>query len=293
MHTKCPTCQSLFRINIEQLQQAQGRVRCGQCKTHFDAQNNIVLPKGREMLTDLRAPIDAQLSANEKRPAPSRPTPVADKALEQEDIPLPKLIPESDKGAPRQQFAVNRAVTNSSGGVSEKTDIGINNETNYSPRREAFALVLSSVALILLLLAQFVYFYIDHLSKQPLLASFIEDACDMIGCVIEPIRDTDRIEVINRNVFSHPSVENALMITATFANVAPFPQPYPIMQVSLTDLQGKTVAARRFLPNEYLENVRESPHLMKPGMPVDVSVEVLDPQNGAMAFEFSFLDRRG
>ena len=44
--------------------------------------------------------------------------------------------------------------------------------------------------------------------------------------------------------------------------------------------------------NEYLENFSDSHQMMKPGTPVDVSVEVLDPRNGALAFEFSFFDLR-
>ena len=288
MHTKCPKCKALFRIQLEQFQQAQGRVRCGQCNTLFDAKNNIVLPRSRKMLTDLEAPTDAQ--SRERRFATSHHPPLENLVSEQEQIPVPKLIPESNKGTSRQHGDAKRTIMQTSSGTLTASNTEFVTETNLSPRRGAITMVLGSIALVLLLLTQILYFHRDQLSKQPLLAGLILEACDMLGCIIEPIRDIDRIEVINRNVFSHPSVAKALMITATFANVASFPQPYPIMQVSLTDLQGKIVAARRFLPNEYLRNTNKSSTLMKPGVPVDVSVEVLDPQNGAMAFEFAFLD---
>ncbi len=37
MFTQCPQCQTTFRVTAEMLTAAQGRVRCGRCKTVFDA----------------------------------------------------------------------------------------------------------------------------------------------------------------------------------------------------------------------------------------------------------------
>jgi predicted Zn finger-like uncharacterized protein len=293
MHTKCPNCRALFRINVKQFQQAHGRVRCGQCNTLFDAQSNIALPKAGDILTDLETSTGSETQSQERRSVTSHHIPKSDPAAEQDDIPIPELIPERGEDAPRPSPAVQRTIALTSSGTAEKYQTGRDTEAIPLPRLSTVMLGLGSMALVFLLLAQFLYFHRDRLSKQPLLSSIIEDACGIVGCEIEPVRDVDRIEIINRNVFSHPSVADALMITATFANVAPFPQPYPVMQVALTDLQGKIVAARRFLPQEYLHGTEEHSALMKPGVLVDVNVAVHDPQNGAMAFEFAFFDFRG
>lgn len=37
MFTQCPECQTTFRVTAQMLRAAQGRVRCGRCKTVFDA----------------------------------------------------------------------------------------------------------------------------------------------------------------------------------------------------------------------------------------------------------------
>lgn len=290
MHTKCPNCKALFRLNVKQFQQAKGRVRCGQCRTQFDAQINIVLPKAGEVLNGLETITGQETRSRENLSVTTRHMPNKTPGQEHEEIPIPKLIAESSGDTPRHSPAAKRTIAFSNEGKAEKPQTSLASQTIWSPHLSTLMLGLGCITLAVLLSAQFLYFHRDLLGQQPFLASIIEDVCDTVGCEIEPLRDVDRIEIINRNVFSHPNVADALMITATFANVAPFPQPYPVMQVSLTDLQGRTVATRRFSPREYLNNAGKSATLMKPGVPVDVNVEVQDPQNGAMAFEFAFFD---
>ncbi|MCC5870317.1 MAG: zinc-ribbon domain-containing protein, partial [Gammaproteobacteria bacterium] len=41
MYTRCPECQTAFRVTARQLQQAAGRVRCGHCGAAFDALVNL------------------------------------------------------------------------------------------------------------------------------------------------------------------------------------------------------------------------------------------------------------
>lgn len=288
MHTKCPNCQALFRVHVKQFQQAQGKVRCGQCGSLFDAQRNIVSPKAGDILSDLERPTGPGTQTRVKRSGTSGHIPHKPPFQEQDDIPIPKLIPESSEGAHRPLPPATQTITLAIEGKKHETNL--DSKTRNYPPLSTVSLGLGCIALVFLLLAQFFYFHSDRVHNQPFLAGITKAVCDTVGCEIQPTRDINRIEIINRNVFSHPTVTNALMITATFANVAPFPQPYPVLQVSLTDLQGSIVAARRFLPQEYLSNPDESATLMKPGVPIDVNVEVQDPQNGALAFEFAFFD---
>lgn len=41
MHTTCPECSSVFRVNAHQLNAARGQVRCGYCQTVFEAVGNL------------------------------------------------------------------------------------------------------------------------------------------------------------------------------------------------------------------------------------------------------------
>jgi predicted Zn finger-like uncharacterized protein len=59
MYTHCPECSTYFRITAEQLRAAQGKVRCSNCDTVFNALENLeeTLPAG-------------QVTANEDTPPP-------------------------------------------------------------------------------------------------------------------------------------------------------------------------------------------------------------------------------
>jgi predicted Zn finger-like uncharacterized protein len=37
MYTRCPECETIFRVTAEDLRRAQGKVRCGDCSYVFNA----------------------------------------------------------------------------------------------------------------------------------------------------------------------------------------------------------------------------------------------------------------
>jgi hypothetical protein len=79
------------------------------------------------------------------------------------------------------------------------------------------------------------------------------------------------------------------MITATLVNTAPHPQPFPLVELTLSDLQGQIVALRRFRPAEYLSAQETAQNPMEPGVPAALKLEIRDPGSHALAFEFDFL----
>ena len=153
----------------------------------------------------------------------------------------------------------------------------------------ARVLGLGTVMLVCLLAGQYLYFHRHQLAHHPTAGLVVNQACRLIGCEVKPRRDVELIELLNLNVFSHPSESNALVITATFANRAAVAQPYPVLQVALTDLQGRVVAARRFLPRDYLAQSEEARTQLAPDEPISVNLEVVDPGVNALAYEFDFL----
>ncbi|MDH5777941.1 MAG: DUF3426 domain-containing protein, partial [Gammaproteobacteria bacterium] len=92
-----------------------------------------------------------------------------------------------------------------------------------------------------------------------------------------------------RDVRSHPRAKNALLISAVFVNQASYDQPFPDILVKLSDLTASMIVQRRFKPHDYLAAERREFQMMKSGVPVQISLEVLDPGNDAVNFEFSFL----
>ncbi len=49
MYTRCPHCDTVFRVTPQQLQVSSGQVRCGRCQEVFDAFSTLTsrLPSGK------------------------------------------------------------------------------------------------------------------------------------------------------------------------------------------------------------------------------------------------------
>ena len=141
---------------------------------------------------------------------------------------------------------------------------------------------------------EYAWFNREQLNKIPELQTAISALCQQIKCKDFSIRDPANIELITRNVYSHPNEKDALMVNITMKNNAAFAQPYPVMQIDFSDIRGNTVAARRFWPKEYLasENQQantEQPNLLPANTRASITLEIQDPGKQAMTYEFNFL----
>ena len=111
--------------------------------------------------------------------------------------------------------------------------------------------------------------------------------CRLAGCTLPPWREPSAFHVTARDLRPHPSAPGALLVTATFRNDARFPQAWPVLQLSLANLDGEPLGLRRFQPHEYL-GAEPSTALVAPGQSASVTLEVLDPGKRAVSFEFGF-----
>ncbi|WP_455216877.1 DUF3426 domain-containing protein, partial [Kaarinaea lacus] len=95
-----------------------------------------------------------------------------------------------------------------------------------------------------------------------------------------------KIEIIGRDVRSHPTAQHALIAGTTLINNAKFPQPYPLLTLTFSDITGTMLAQRRFTPREYLKTGTDIRAGMTPDSPVQVELELVDPGKDAVNFEF-------
>ena len=267
MYTKCPNCQAIYRITSRQLSVAQGMVRCSQCDHMFNAQDEFtaVTPQNERLTASMTIESTQQdiLEAATQLDNPSRST--------------------RRTNSPQEPISIS---TIPSALHEDLAPVG------KIKRYSSWATALWSVGILVLILAlgaQIGFFHYDYLIRYPALDTVLSMAFEKVGYQ-PPVRHTAKsIEVVNRNVFTHPNQKQALMITATLVSNAPVAQSYPLMEVTLTDIQGRTVALRRFRPDEYLANPADVGGAMQPGAPVDIRLEVMDPGRHTMAFAFDFL----
>jgi hypothetical protein len=143
------------------------------------------------------------------------------------------------------------------------------------------------LVLSILLVGQLLLFRpLDVASLIPQSRPYLEQVCQFAPCSFAADRNPEQIRLINRDVRAHPKQDNVLLITATLVNEADSAQAYPNMRVSLFDLSGNKVAQRHFRPADYLGE-RYTPFMqMQPQTPLQIKLEVIDPGNNAVNFEF-------
>jgi len=256
MYTRCPWCQTIYNLTPAQLKARQGLVRCGQCAKVFQADQHL--------LTSLpRAPAGKQPPASTKhgdaaRPA-ARPAPAArvEHALMPEPIPL---ISDFSFPAPAARAT-----------------------------RSGFWIAGSGM-LLLTLAGQLIFFYAGDIAPpeapwRPAVAQL----CQMLGCSLAPRQNMSLIELVETRVAPHPQYDKALRIHATLVNRADAVQPFPLMEVSLTNINGLTVARRHFAPAEYLENPAQGRDGMPSHVAMAVRLDITHPDRRALGYEIQLL----
>jgi len=103
------------------------------------------------------------------------------------------------------------------------------------------------------------------------------------------LRQPEKIQMLSKKVFSHPTQPDALIITASIKNLAKESQPFPYLEAKLLDARNQTIALRRFRPHEYLTQYQPDA-LLESGTDVRIRLKIEDPPgNRAKHFQFSFL----
>ena len=139
-----------------------------------------------------------------------------------------------------------------------------------------------------LLVALFVYRTRPQLYNNPTLRPMFEIVCNIMRCNLPARVDVASLKMIKRNVYSHPSTPNTLVINVSFRNEADFAQQLPVLQMVLSNRVGRVVAKQDFIPNYYMPNWREGV-VIDAKQQLDVKLEVADPGQDAQNFEFHFL----
>lgn len=250
MFTRCPACQTIFRVHADTLRVAQGLVRCGRCAAQFNALDSLA-----EDPEALVGPVEAAES-----PVVGAPLDAAHDAVSPPVVLAPEVIQEAlltDERAPR----------------------------SIGPRLAGGTAVLG---LLVLLAGQWVYLQRAPLYEQPALRPALQRFCAVLGCDLPLPRLPERVEVVERVVRAHPQVAQALLVDLRFVSRAEQTIAYPALEMRLSDVSGNRVAGRRFAPVDYLPAGSDIRAGMQPGQPVQVTLELVEPQIEAVSFQFEF-----
>jgi predicted Zn finger-like uncharacterized protein len=258
MYTQCPDCLTIYMIAPEALAQARGSVICKHCTAVFDALRTLTgdLPVGVQHLAQHESGATVpELTLPIMRPAAAAAAKIAARQAPVQAAPMPEFA------------RAHRAAPAASGRIWK---VGI-------------------ALLLPLLLAQLAWGERRELLQNLTARALLERGCALVHCTLPLARDAENLVLLSRDVRPHPSVPNALIISATLRNDADVAQAFPTVEITLTDLDEQRIAMRRFRPTEYLGDART----LNAGLGAHASTalvfEVADPGKNAVAYEFKFL----
>lgn len=265
MFTQCPHCHAIYRLDARTLSAAAGRVQCGACEQPFDALASLrdELPEAGSRGENTELPLAPPEASPDNESEPPAPAPVQEPETAERGQDPPDVAPESPP-------------VDWEGPASETSRIWL----------------AASVALAAVLVAQLLFLAPPVMAGHESLRPVARVLCRASGCQVPPRQALDQLRLASRDVRAHPSVPGALIIGATLVNEAEFTQPYPVLEISLGNLEGDQVAFRRFRPSAYVPESVDLERGMAPGSRVQVSLEVVDPGEAAVAFRFAFRSSR-
>lgn len=146
-----------------------------------------------------------------------------------------------------------------------------------------------AVAALLALLLGLQWLLADRarLSADPQWRPVLNTVCMVLRCSLPPWREPAAFTLLQRDVRQHPSIPGALRVSATFRNDARWSQPWPQLQLVLSDVNGQRAGERSFRADEYLGGPPSQPELAS-GESATVAMDILEPAARIVAYDFSF-----
>ncbi len=293
--TECPHCQTRFRVTDLQLKAASGRVRCGSCLNVFQGARHVVPAQVPEPLPRRTAAVRHLYGGHEEPPPPEpdcavehagdedatgSPAPAESEARAETAEPeSPQTASEAGHGPPME---VPKSLKKLS--AVEAQGLALYAEP---PRRRWWA-PLAAAAGVLLVAAQVLWLQFDTWARDPQVRPLYAMACGVVGCELPVMRDVDSLLAKNLVVRRHPERSDALLVNAIIVNQAPFAQPFPVLELSFTALNGSPVAEERFEPGNYLAGEMAGATDMPPLTPVHIELTVAHPGDTAVNYSLSF-----
>lgn len=118
-------------------------------------------------------------------------------------------------------------------------------------RPRAWLWILLSVVALAALLAQLYRIRAEAIVWVPELRPALEAGCRVAGCTVPLPRRLELLRIVSSDMHDDPA-RQAFVLSALLRNLARFPQPYPDLELALTDA-GKVVTRRVLRPSEYLD----------------------------------------
>ncbi len=268
MLTRCPHCETTFRVGAEQLRMRQGRVRCGVCQAVFDAFDSLtdepIIIARPEPAAFAQMPAKTPAEIQEAAPPPAEAKP--------QDLPRPEPEAEPEAEPEPEPEPEPEAGPEAGPEPEPKPELGAEPEPKPQPEPEPAPVpkaweapaplsrrwpwAIGSVLLVFIALAQLAHqFRVELAAMFPALRPVLQSACAPIGCKVPHPSKPELIGIDASDLA--PADGERLWLTASLRNRAPFAQEYPHLELTLTDMRDAALLRKAFAPSDWLPAGRD------------------------------------
>jgi predicted Zn finger-like uncharacterized protein len=317
LFTRCPECDTTFRVTDETLKKASGQVRCGRCASVFNAYAELHDPAAKSFEPEpappratAEAPAAAPAASGGAAPQPppglAEPPAAADDAamsigahsvadvISDADAAAVETPAETSDGAPPPDAQAISA-TEVDRVLAEEPSVSLP-QTEYAwqrasepPQQRARSRWWSAAAALALvaLCMQVIHHFRSDIAGHATFGPWLTAAYAAFGTELTPRWNVGQYAILDWVATAEPNTRGvgSLKITARIQNRGPQRQPYPAVQLRLKDRWEAAVGSRMFAPAEYLPRDTPRGRLMSPGETTRAEIEVVDPGPDAYGFE--------
>jgi predicted Zn finger-like uncharacterized protein len=261
LKTRCPACDTVFKIVPDQLKVSKGWVRCGRCAEVFDAAAHAAAP-------------------DEANPWPQASPP---EAIAQSTVAASNVISTANAANPTTAIdsatdavftpkniaikAINTPAKSDLPSSKEKTETDLSfvkvakNKAFWQQKHVITSLRAACLGLAGSLFFQVVFSQRNHLAAaNPALATSFESVCQAVGCKMEPFKNIDAFKidsssfqkapVISGNTAGDAAQAHAYALKLTLKNSSDIPVAMPAVELTLTEAGDKPVLRRVLLAKD-------------------------------------------
>jgi predicted Zn finger-like uncharacterized protein len=245
MHTRCPSCEAAFQLKASDLVAAAGVVRCGHCGKTFNAISHLFE--------------DAPEGNQPPLKGSGVPPLLEGASIAQPELPgVSMATPERIEAGPKLDFSWP--------------------EPAESRQLSQRAWMIGCLVLAVILVTQLVG---QWRSGDSALAGWLNPQ----SSAQRQLAPADNIQIIARDMHRHPSLDDAIVISATLRNPGDKTLRWPVLEVRLYDASQQILGVRRLAPEAYLVSETVAERGMTPELIVPVILEFVVGSSEPSGFE--------
>jgi predicted Zn finger-like uncharacterized protein len=264
--TSCPACGTVFKVKPEQLAPTRGDVRCGKCGQIFNALQSLSVTQPPQESTEA----ESNLLENESASEPEIIVAETDTASIPFELELPPPEPEPGP-APEPEPEPERKMV-APPPVFQPTVTRARKEQKRK-RLPFWVWIPLCLLLVLFAIGQTLYFLRSEIAVWlPQTKPVLVQACALIRCTVDLPRNAQLLSIDDSDLQEHAEHKDVFVLSSTIVNRARYPQAYPLLELTLTDIHDRPILRRTLRPQEYLSPGTNTEIGLPPGGDVQVKV---------------------